>query len=324
MIVAWVANEKGLQRRECSGNDLPEGAVWVDIVDITPDEERSVEAALHIDMPTRAEQQEIEASSRLYREGGAVYMTATLLVKTETEQPETTAVTFILSRSCLVTLRYAEPWSFRTFAARAPKSGATTAELAFLSLLETTVERLADMLELVSLELERIQQQIFRRKGKANDLELERVLFKIGTCGNITGKIRESLVDKNRLLHFAESASAEWCPEGRSRIRATLNDITSLTDHASYTAGKISFLLDATLGLINNTVNQLMKRLTVITLALLWPTLVSGFFSMNVHLPFPGSDQPVLWPFMLCLFLAFGPLLAGFWWWWRRNRRHHR
>lgn len=204
---------------------------------------------------------------------------------------------------------------------RAPKSGATTAELAFLSVLETTVERLADMLELVALELEHIRQQIFRRKGKAAGPDLEKVLFKLGSCGNIIGKIRMSLVDKNRLLHFAESASSEWCPEGRSRIRAALNDITSLTDHASYTSGTISFLLDATLGLINNTVNQLMKRLTVITLALLWPTLVSGFFSMNVHLPFPGTDAPpVLWPFMLCLCLAFGPLFIGFAWWWRTNR----
>lgn len=321
MIVAWTAGAKGLIRQECPGGRVPDGALWVDCIDITTDEEHTVEAALHVDMPTRAEQQEIEASSRLYREGGAVYMTATLLVKTETDQPETTAVTFILSRACLVTLRYAEPWSFRTFTARAAKSDANTAELVFLSLLETTVERLADMLELVSLELERIQQQIFRRKGSPpTDQDLQKVLYKLGSCGNIASKTRESLVDKNRLLHFAESASTEWCPEGRSRIRAVLNDITSLADHASYTTGKIAFLLDATLGLINNNVNQQMRRMTVVMLALLWPALVSGFFSMNVHLPFP-TDQP--WPFYLCLLLAFGPLLtgAGIWWWKNRHKR---
>lgn len=320
MIVAWTAGEKGLLRHEVSGPSIPDGAIWIDCIDVTPDEERTLEALLHLDMPTRAEMQEIEASSRLYREGGAVYMTATMLVKTETEQPENTQVTFILSRSCLVTLRYAEPWSFRTFAARAPKTRADTAELVFICLLETTVERLADMLEMVSLELERIQQQIFRRKGSSQNPDLERVLYKIGHCGNISSKIRESLVDKNRLLHFAESASTEWCPEGRSRIRAVLHDITSLSDHASYTAGKIAFLLDATLGLINNNVNQQMKRMTMVMLAVLWPALVSGFFAMNVALPFPQHDAQ--WPFYLCLGLAFGPLLAGFVWWWRQQRRH--
>jgi magnesium transporter len=323
MIVAWIPGAKGLAKSEVVGSAIPSEAIWIDCIEITPEEEKLLEAALHLDMPTRAEMQEIEASSRLYREGGAVYMTATMLVKTETEQPEGTPVTFILSRSCLVTLRYSEPWSFRTFSARAGKSDANTAELVFISLLETTVERLADMLELVSLELERIQQQIFRRKGVSGDLDLERVLYKIGHCGNIIGKTRESLVDKNRLLHFSESASTEWCPEGRSRIRGVLNDITSLTDHASYTAGKIAFLLDATLGLINNHLNQQMKRMTMIMLAVLWPALVSGFFAMNVQLPFP--QQGAHWPFYLCLTLAFGPLLGGGIWWFRqqRRKRHH-
>jgi magnesium transporter len=319
MIVAWVPGEKGLVRREVQGA-IPDAALWLDCIEITPDEEKLVESALHIDMPTRAEMQEIEASSRLYRENGAVYMTAAMLIKTETEQPETVQVTFILSRSCLVTLRYSEPWSFRTYAARAPKSGANTAELAFICLLETTVERLADLLEIVTLELERIQQQVFRRRGGPTDRDLEKVLHKLGTCGNIAGKIRESLVDKNRVLTFAESASTEWCPEGRSRIRASMHDIQSLSDHASFTAGKISFLLDATLGLINNNVNQQMKRMSAIMIAVMWPALVSGFFAMNVQLPFP--QQTHMWPFFLCVFLAFGPLLGGFgWWWWRQRRR---
>ncbi len=319
MIVAWSVGEKGLVKQDVVGAAIPGNAIWLDCIDMSPEEESGLEAALHLDMPTRAEMQEIEASSRLYRAGGAVYMTATMLVKTETEQPEGTPVTFILSRSCLVTLRYAEPWSFRTFSVRACKSDANTAELVFISLLETTVERLADMLELVSLELERIQQQIFRRKGISADLNLERILYKIGHCGNIVGKARESLVDKNRLLHFSESASTEWCPEGRSRIRGVLNDIASLTDHSSYTAGKIAFLLDATLGLINNNVNQQMKRMTMIMLAVLWPALVSGFFAMNVQLPFP--QQGAAWPFYLCLTLAFGPLVGGFIWWFRQQRR---
>ncbi|MCS6970856.1 MAG: magnesium transporter [Planctomycetota bacterium] len=319
MIVAWAPADKGLERRPLAEGAIPPEVVWLDCIDITPEEERLVETKLAIEMPTRAEMQEIEASSRLYREGNAVYMTATMLIKTETEQPETTPVTFILTRSCLVTLRYAEPWSFRTFSARAAKCGATTAELVFIGLLETTVERLADMLELVSLELERIQQQIFRRHGTPSDSELERVLFKIGHCGNITGKIRESLVDKNRLLVFSESASTEWCPEGRARIRAARNDIASLADHATFTAGKIGFLLDATLGLINNNVNQQMKRMTMVMVGVLWPALVSGFFAMNVALPFPAEEW---WPFYLCLLLAFGPLVIGFaWLWWKRRHR---
>lgn len=152
MITAWLPSEKGLTRVDAGVDNVPAEAVWIDAVDITREEEAYLEKHLGIEMPTRAEMQEIEASSRLYREGQAVYMTSTMLIKTETESPETTAVTFILTPKVLITLRYAEPWSFRVFASRANKCGAYNADLTFINLLETTVERLADLLELVSLD----------------------------------------------------------------------------------------------------------------------------------------------------------------------------
>ena len=49
-------------------------------------EEEPVEKALKIDVPTR-EETEIEASSRLYQEDGAQYMTATLLFQPEQGEP---------------------------------------------------------------------------------------------------------------------------------------------------------------------------------------------------------------------------------------------
>jgi magnesium transporter len=323
MIIAWVPAERGLAKHECAADQIPDRAVWIDLVDPTKDEELLTEKRLGLDLPTRAEMQEIEASSRLYREGNAVYMTATLLSKTETDAPEITAVTFIVTREWMVTIRYAEPWSFRTFATRAPKSGITTAEQAFSVLLDTTVERLADLLELVQVELESISQRIFKRKGTNKQVELQRILTRIGTCGGILGKVRESLLDKNRLITFAESAAADWLsPESRSRLKAIQHDIAVLSDHASFNSGKINFLLDATLGMINIGVNEQMKRLSWIMVAVMWPTLVSGFFAMNVLLPFPQQDAH--WPFYLCILLAFGPLVVGAWWYWRgqRHRAH--
>ena len=58
---------------------VPEGVVWIDMVEPTFDEEKIVEASLKIDIPTREELAEIEASSRLYQEDGAAFMTANLI-----------------------------------------------------------------------------------------------------------------------------------------------------------------------------------------------------------------------------------------------------
>jgi magnesium transporter len=287
MLSAWVPNGKGLVKHEACGLGAPLDSLWIDIVDITKEEETFVERLIGHEIPTRAEMQEIEASSRLYREGMASFMTATLLIKTETENPESTAVTFILTKERLVTLRYAEPWSFRTFAQRAGKSEVTTAEQAFVTLMDTTIERLADMLELVALELDHVSAQVFRKMDQIHDSRLQRTLLKIGTCGHILTKVRESLIDKNRIITFAQQSTQEWMSaEERSRLKALLHDVQTLTDHATFLNGKINFLLDATLGLINIEQNRIIKIFSIAAVIFLPPTLVASIYGMNFkHMP---------------------------------------
>ena len=96
---------------------ITEQTVWIDLLNPKREEEVKIERALKIGVPTREEQQEIEASSRLYQENGAHFMTATILLQTDTE-PATTPVTFIVAGNRLITLRYAEPRAFSIFAAR--------------------------------------------------------------------------------------------------------------------------------------------------------------------------------------------------------------
>ncbi len=282
MLNAWVPNGKGLHKHEACGLSLPDNAMWLDVIDVTKEEEAFIENVLGFEIPTRAEMQEIEASSRLYREGNTSFMTATLLIKTETESPETTAVTFILTKDRLVTLRYTEPWSFRTFAQRAGKSGITNASETFVGLMDTTIERLADMLELVALELDHVSHQIFRKSKDINDAQLQKALVKIGTCGHILSKVRESLIDKARVMTFAEQSTHDWLdPECRSRLKALMLDAATLSDHATFMSGKISFLLDATLGLINIEQNRIIKIFSIGAVIFMPPTLVASMYGMN-------------------------------------------
>ena len=90
-------NRSGALERQKGKPRITEGALWVDLLNPTPEEEAQIERALKLEVPTREEQQEIEASSRLYQENGAYYMTATLLYQPEQGEPRTTPVTFILT-----------------------------------------------------------------------------------------------------------------------------------------------------------------------------------------------------------------------------------
>ena len=100
-----------------SVSDAPLAAtLWIDLLEPTPEEEHAVEVQCGIDVPTREEMREIETSNRLYEDNGALYMTSTVLWKADTALPETTQVTFILTGSHLVTNRYADLLSFKSFA----------------------------------------------------------------------------------------------------------------------------------------------------------------------------------------------------------------
>src|SRR5437764_10107474 len=125
---------------------LPENAVWVDLVKPTAAEDKAVERLAGIAVPTREDMQEIEISSRLYIENAARYMTATLMCAADTDNPRTTAVTFILASHRLVTLRYDQPKPFMLVENKLARSFATgiCGEAVLMELLDAVIDRNAD------------------------------------------------------------------------------------------------------------------------------------------------------------------------------------
>jgi magnesium transporter len=97
MLSVNVPRGATLERLNCdAGGEIPDSAVWLDLHAPPRRRTKLVEQALHVALPTRAEMQEIEITSRLYVEDGARYMAATLMCNSDSEAPRTTLVTFIL------------------------------------------------------------------------------------------------------------------------------------------------------------------------------------------------------------------------------------
>src|SRR5258708_91465 len=142
MIHVYAARNGVLCKSEDVAAGLPPDGVWIDLIQPTVEEERRVEAWIGLEIPTREEMQELEASSRLYEEDGATYMTALVVWKADTEEPANTPVTFIVSQRYLITVRYADPQPFRTFLARRTKQPRVVAapDTAFIALLDAIVD----------------------------------------------------------------------------------------------------------------------------------------------------------------------------------------
>ena len=171
MLAAYVPNGHSLERRDIvSGEEVPDNAVWLDLVNPAPGEDKLIERLLGIAVPTREEMQEIEVSSRLYVENHARYMTATLMCNSDTATPKTTAVTFILSGHRLVTVRYDDPRPFMIVGNKLARNcpANVTGETVLLDLFDAVIDRAADILERIGMEVDRVSHDIFEPENAAS------------------------------------------------------------------------------------------------------------------------------------------------------------
>ncbi len=291
-MIRGFLNENGRLRAVDGTPDISEAMVWIDLLDPTRDEETALEARLGIDLPTKEEMEEIEISSRLYNEDGASFMTALLPANADGDDPDMHPVTFALLGNLLITVRYHEPQAFRIFPVRAEKSpmGIETGEGVLVALLEAIVDRLADILERAGRDIDQISRSIFRRRnGKpSSSHDFQQTLEAIGHKGDLTSNIRDSLVTLERLVGFLGQGTVQRRSgkEMRERVKTLSRDVRSLEDHSGFLSQKITFLLDATLGMINIEQNAIIKIFSVAAVIFLPPTLIASVYGMNFdHMP---------------------------------------
>jgi magnesium transporter len=323
MLSVYIPRGTVLERKIVDeAGPMPEGAVWFDLVTPTMAEDKLLEAALGIAIPTREEMQEIEISSRLYVENGARYMTATLMYQSDTATPKTTPVTFILAGHRLVTVRYDEPRPFTLIGTKLARQCAPTVsgESIMMELLDAVIDRAADILERVGVDIDKISHDIFEPEGRrANRSITYQYIFKrIGRKGDLTSKVRESLVSIGRLVLFLanEADGLKWPKEMRQQLKSMQRDVQSLSDHVSYLGNKVTFLLDAMVGVISVEQNNIIKLFSVAAVVLMPPTLIASIYGMNF------KNMPELgWEFgypMAIILMVIAAILPYWFFKWKR------
>jgi magnesium transporter len=281
-----AGQEQALDRHVWSaGEPIPQDALWIDLVEPTREEDRIVEAHLGIDVPTHDEMAGIEPSEILYIENGARYMTARILCSTASDTPRLADVSFILTPKALVTVRYDEPRSFAMFMNRAVKPGGCghQAEAVLDGLIETIIDRAAEILGDVGKRIDILSREIFDsdRKGNRRTAGFRVAIKSLGRKGDILSNVRESMVSIERMLLFLSGGPARLQVVDQAEWRAKIDDVKSIQEHATFLSGKVQFLLDATLGLVSIEQNDVFKFLATLSGLLLPPTLVGAIYGMN-------------------------------------------
>lgn len=291
---------------------------WVDMLNPTDAEEAQIEKLLGINIPTREEMHEIELSNRFYQENDTLYATASIVTGANTDTPEIHAITFVLIGHCLITIRYSAPSFFKVFCERMQKGGYSNGQgnIILAGLLEAIINRIADILEAVGHQIDDTGRNVFRPSPQeisktSAQPDFAAILRKVGVGGDLISKLHESLTSISRLISFI-GISAYYpvqSPEHR-KIETLRRDIQALNEHAGFLSNKISFLLDATLGMVNIQQNSIIKIFSVVAVIFLPPTLVASIYGMNF------SVMPELrWPFgypmaiIIMMISAFLPYL---------------
>ncbi len=314
--VAPASNREG-------GGD--ESSIWVDLLNPTEDEIGYVNRSWNLRVPSRGALEEIETSSRLRFVDGVLYLSMPLGLHATSENEPPTPVGFVLSKSVLVTIRYAPMHSVDHVVKRIEREGdIRTSSAAFLALVEEMVDVGADTLERLAGDLRGISHDAFHVRGiKGSSRRLSQMLrdtlIKIGTIGETLSQIQESLVGLQRIVDFTCDVAHEWLEQSsQQRLRTVRSDLSSLAEFEGHLSNKVQFLLDAVLGFINTDQNDMFKVLTIASVVGIPPTLIASMYGMNFH------DMPELgwhWGYAYGLSLiALSTLIPILWFkrrgWW--------
>jgi magnesium transporter len=253
--------------------------LWYDLDSPSDAEEAEVESALGVDVPTPAERAAFEDSARFYEEGEALYLTATLLGRRDEGSFISGPVTFILNKGKLVTVRHIRPRAFEVGQGRASArigSAQTGADVLY-ALVEGAAERLADLLAESTREANNLSNAVLSENAAP---DLRNSLRTLGRIGAISALAHDSLASLQRLLAYAALVKDRHGLD-QAKVAALARDVGELERIAEALQPRLSYLQDAVLGLINAAQTNVLKALSLATIAFVPATLVASIFGMN-------------------------------------------
>ncbi len=285
--------------------------IWIDLFSPSGEEKRAVEQFLGTTIQNRAQAEEIEISSRFSETEQAIFANTSFLIPGPEEYNEET-VSFILTDNILTTLRECPLRSFTDLQRRLlafPKMY-HSGHIAFLSILEQRIDLDADMVELVSKEINQ-----YNKKVSLGEDISEEFLVDLNQLQDNTMLIRENIVDKQRVISSILK-SAKYPKEYHQRLNVLLKDISSLINHTNFSFERLEYLQNTVLGIISLDQNKIMKVFTLVSLMLMPPTLIASFFGMNVRFGWIGTS---CWSWIIVLVLMAISTMVIFWIFKRRN-----
>jgi magnesium transporter len=259
--------------------------IWIDVVDPEEEELIWIKEAFGVLLPELDDLGDLEASARYFEaDDGHLHIRTDFLLD-EDETSRNVRVAFVLTKQVLFSIHDEDLPVFRLvrLRARLRPGSVSNAKDVLLDLYSTDAEYSADALEEVYENLEQAGKRVL--SDSINDADAAEVLETIAKEEDTNGRIRRNVMDTRRALSFL-MRSKLLSDEQQEEARQILRDIDSLENHTAFLFDKINFLMDATVGFINLNQSKIIKIFSVVSVALMPPTLLASIWGMNYkHMP---------------------------------------
>ncbi|QLB15523.1 magnesium and cobalt transport protein CorA [Mannheimia granulomatis] len=280
MIRAFALDNARLTSVDETNPTLLNDAIWIDLIDPSDAERSVLENRLDQTLAEEHELEDLEASARFFEDEDGLHLHSFFYCLDDEDYADIATVAFTIRDGRLFTLRDRDLPAFRLYRMRSRREKLidSNAYELLLDLFETKIEQLADVIEEVYANLEKLSRVILdgqQEKDNFND-----ALSRLTEFEDASSKVRLCLMDTQRALSFLLRKTR--LPNNQlEQARDIMRDIESLQPHNESLFQKVNFLMQAAMGYINIEQNRIMKFFSVVSVMFLPATLVASTYGMN-------------------------------------------
>jgi len=282
----------------------PENGAWVNVLPPLKQEEFS-ELSTELDIPLDflTDSLDIDERSR-FEEDDNVKL---VVIKTPTENNSfnesdayyiTIPIVIILTHNQILTVNSFENGAIRKFLNTFQNRHPDNRKMMVLKIFEKIIQTYMEFLKEINVRRNVLEQKLYAANRNEQLLQLMRiqkslVYFVTALRSN---EMLLMKIDRTNFLGLNE--------EEKEFLNDLIVDNSQALEMANIYTNILSSTLDAFASIIANNQNEVLKRLSVITIVLTFPVLVASIYGMNVPIPYSGSPYAFYIPVLLSLFIS--------------------
>jgi magnesium transporter len=295
--------------------DKPENGVWVNVLPPLKQEEFSeLSSALDIPVDFLTDSLDIDERSR-FEEDDNVKL---IVIKTPTENNSfnesdayyiTIPICIILTHNHVVTVNSFENTAIKKFLNTFQNRHPDKRNMMVLKIFEKIVQNFMEHLKEINQRRNTYERKLYVASRNEHLLELMRIQKSLVYLVTAL-RSNEMLMMKLERTNFLALTEEE-----KEILNDLIVDNSQALEMANIYTNILSSTLDAFASIIANNQNEVLKRLSVITIVLTFPILIASLFGMNV----PSGFEHSKYAFYIVAFLSLGIALIIGWYFFRKK-----